>query len=136
MVLRAAHVVARVAITASLLSVIGGLIVGIEASKYRAFDAFGGIATHHHPGVIAYWIAIGEFTAAVWLALAVGLELLADVGGLCALRRPPTRRGEARERAWDTAGLEPSSRLEGSYLPLFFRERSGPITGPFAGNSL
>lgn len=76
----AAHLVARVSITASVLSVIGGVVVGIEVSKYRAFDAFGGIATHHHPGVIAYWIAIGVFTAAVWLALAVGIELLADVG--------------------------------------------------------
>jgi hypothetical protein len=84
----AADVVARIAIVASVLTVIGGIIVGIELSRYHAIGDLGQIVTRHHAGVIAYWITIGVFTAAVWMALAVGLKLLADVGlSLRAARR-------------------------------------------------
>jgi len=61
------------------LSVIGGIVVGVVVSKYTIISSFGPEETGHHAGVIAYWIAIGMFTATAWLGLAVGLKLLAYI---------------------------------------------------------
>lgn len=95
----AARFVAIVAIIGSVLSVIGGIVVGIAVSKYTGRDQFGLPATQHHAGVVAYWIAGGVFAAAFWLGLAVALELLADVG--LSLRRA----------AWETEVREHQEQL-------------------------
>src|SRR5438876_2713740 len=71
----AADLVADIASVASILSAIGGLVVGALLSKYTIISN-GPARTGHHVGVIAYWIVIGIFTAAAWLGLAVGLKLL------------------------------------------------------------
>jgi hypothetical protein len=79
---RAASAVAVMAILGGVLSVIGGAIVGIELSKYKAYSYTAGVptqTTHHHAVVIAYWIVIGIFTAVVWLALAVLVKFMADI---------------------------------------------------------
>ena len=74
-VYRAAELLAGAALLASALSVIGGIVVGIAASQSTT-DGF----THHRGGVVFLGIVGGLFTAALWLGVAVGLNLLLDIG--------------------------------------------------------
>jgi hypothetical protein len=71
--LRWAGGVAVVAIIAAVLSVIGGVITGIAASRYTGIgtDEFGDqvTQTRHHGDVVVFWIAVGVLTAALWMAL-------------------------------------------------------------------
>jgi hypothetical protein len=83
-----------VAIIAAVLSVIGGVITGIAASKYTGIgtDEFGDqvTQTRHHGDVVVFWIAVGVLTAALWMAVAVDLRLIADIGeSLRAIARAP-----------------------------------------------
>jgi hypothetical protein len=79
-----ASTVAAVAIVAAAFCVIGGVITGIEASKYTAVgaDEFGlqAAQTRHRGDVIVLFSAIGVLTAALWMAIAVGVKLMADIG--------------------------------------------------------
>lgn len=75
----AADVVAVIALIVGVLSLIGGVVLGIELSRYTAIGPFGGSTTQHHTGVIAYWIAIGFASGVLWLALAVLTNLLRDI---------------------------------------------------------
>jgi hypothetical protein len=72
-----AIVVSRIAVVASVVSVISGIAVGVGASAYHPDgDDF---VTKHHPGVILEGIVGGIFLAALWLAVAVGVRLLSDI---------------------------------------------------------
>ena len=73
---RAGEAVTQIAIIAAVLSVIGGIFIGLETSTYRDF----GGSTHQRGGVIAYWVVIGVLSGVLWLALAVIVNLLADIG--------------------------------------------------------
>jgi hypothetical protein len=73
--LRAAETVADLAIVASILSVIFGILAGVRISRYTTFDG-----TRHHGWVIVFWIAVGLFVALAWVGLAVGLNVLAYIG--------------------------------------------------------
>ena len=65
-----AETVTGIALIAAILSVVGGILGGVEAAY-----------TGHHAGVIALWaVAAGVFAAALWLAVAVGLKLLLEIG--------------------------------------------------------
>jgi hypothetical protein len=56
-------------------SVIGGIVVGNEASKETVQGLFSD-ETRHDGGVYATWIIAGLISAVLWIALAVGMELL------------------------------------------------------------
>jgi hypothetical protein len=75
-------VISDIAILAAVLCVIGGVVVGIEASKYT--DAYGG-ETRHQLGVVAVWVVSGMLAAALWLAIGAGLRVVVDNGRM--LRR-------------------------------------------------
>jgi hypothetical protein len=70
-------VIANVAVVMSVLSLIGGIVVGIEASRYRS--PYNG-ETSHHAGVIIAGVLGAVLGAALWLAVAAGLNLLVDIG--------------------------------------------------------
>ena len=73
----AADTLGTVAIVASVLSLVVGIVVGVQASQYT--PDFGG-PTAHHAGVLVLGIVSGVSAAAGWLVLAVVLRLLADNG--------------------------------------------------------
>jgi hypothetical protein len=75
-----ADTVAVIAVIASVLSVIGGIVLAIVLSKYTTVDEFSGATTKHHGGVVMYWLFAGVLTAALWMAVAVVVKLLADIG--------------------------------------------------------
>ncbi len=72
----AAEVVAKFAIVASIICVIGGILVGVHLSAYTS----DGYSTAHHGNVLVFFIAVGVFAAAGWLAVAAGLNLLVEIG--------------------------------------------------------
>jgi len=75
----AAETISFVAFVASILSFIGGIVVGAEVSKYTTIGSLGFEETHHHAGVVAFWIVSGVFAATAWIGLAVGLNLLTHI---------------------------------------------------------
>lgn len=84
----AADAVAVIAIVACVLSVVGGLIKGVGSN-----DAFA-------------WIASGILVGATWLAIAVVMKLLVDIGlsvraVSTATTAPPTPAGSAPSAASD-----------------------------------
>ena len=63
-----AEAVAYFAVIAAILSVIGGIVGAVEVAR-------------HHSDSNALWVLMATaFTVAVWLAIAVGLELLVEIG--------------------------------------------------------
>jgi hypothetical protein len=72
----AARMISRIASVIAILSVIGGVAVGVAASRYQT-DSGG---TGHRAGVLAVWIFSGALAAVLWLAVAAGLLLLVEIG--------------------------------------------------------
>ncbi len=72
----AAKIVASVAVAASIVCAIGGLVVGVAASKYTGGDG----QTHHRAGVVVLGIVSGLLSAALWLGVGAALNLLVDNG--------------------------------------------------------
>lgn len=66
---------------AALLSVIGGIVIGISASEEvkRTNDIFGDTTTTYDGSIIFAGVVAGIFSAALWAALGVGLRLLAEI---------------------------------------------------------
>lgn len=71
-----AETVANVALVASVLNAIGGIVVGVAASSYMSFDG----ETRHHAGIVILGIVGGLLGAALWLGFAAALSLLVDNG--------------------------------------------------------
>lgn len=68
--------ISDIAIYASVLCAIGGIVVGILASRYTT--AYGD--TSHHAGVIIASTLGGFLGAVLWLAVAAGLRVIVDSG--------------------------------------------------------
>lgn len=79
---RWAELLVVIAIAASILSAIGGLLVGLGASRYTTPGGgpYGGDSTHYHGGVLLLSIVSGVLAAALWLSLAAVLSLLVEIG--------------------------------------------------------
>jgi hypothetical protein len=71
----AAEVVAALAIVASALSVIVGLVVAFKASQYTE----SGYDTHHNVGVFFLNLAGALFVALLWIGVAAALKLLVHI---------------------------------------------------------
>jgi drug/metabolite transporter (DMT)-like permease len=66
---------------AALLSVIGGIVIGVEAGKqvHETNDLFSSEETTYDGTSIITGIFIGLLAAALWAGLAVGLRLVAEI---------------------------------------------------------
>jgi hypothetical protein len=102
----AADIWARICVVAfviaAILSVIGGIAVGAEASKETVQGVFGE-EQRRDSGVFATWIAAGVLSAFFWVGLAVGLELLRkSAASLDKLVAMLAAKRTVRADAWDT----------------------------------
>ena len=68
--------IAYVAILASVVSLLGGIVIGAVASKYTDLDG----QTQHHAGVVILGIVGGSLCAGAWLGVAAVLNLLLEIG--------------------------------------------------------
>jgi len=70
-------------VIAAVLSVIGGIALGVELSKETSLADVGPFSPRdeagHDPAVLASCILGGVFTAALWGGMAVALALLKDI---------------------------------------------------------